>query len=211
MDVLRSKSSYSDEDSQNLGHLLDVFGSVVSLKEIAAAYCQAGRDVYTAGEILCNHQGGTSSISSVSVGEIEAEGSDGKLQGSTSCILPSAFKEEFSGTGSSDNLLGRSDADICSTAPKPRKNSVSLGTVSGIIGREYGRTRPSNKEPREVSKPLKLDSRVLAPSDIWGEEVQSDDMGTSAPVQKDVEEFLFTMLGDGFQLDKSVIHEVLGK
>lgn len=212
MEVLPSNSSYCDDDNKNLQQLLDAFGSVVSLEDIASAYCQAGRDVYTAGELLCNHQGSTSCISSsASKDEFEGAGSSDNLQGSTSCISFSASKDEFEGAGSSDNLLGSSDAERNSIAPKQRKYSVSMGTVSGVIGREYARTRPSNNEPREATKPLKLDSTVLAASDIWGEEVPSDGVGTSEPIKKDVEDFLFTMLGDGFQLDKNVIRDVLGK
>lgn len=60
METLPSSFSYGDEDRKNLQQLLEAFGSVVSLEDIASAYCKAGRDPSFAGDILCNLQASTS-------------------------------------------------------------------------------------------------------------------------------------------------------
>ncbi|XP_019183224.1 PREDICTED: putative nuclear RNA export factor SDE5 [Ipomoea nil] len=64
MEMLPSNFSYGDEDRKNLQQLLEAFGSVVSLEDIASAYCKAGRDPSIAGDIICNLQASTSTTSS---------------------------------------------------------------------------------------------------------------------------------------------------
>ncbi|KAL0443519.1 UNVERIFIED_CONTAM: hypothetical protein Slati_2074600 [Sesamum latifolium] len=59
-----SSFSYTDEDQKNLKELLEAFGSIVSLDDIASAYCEAGRNLCFAAEILCNNQGSISGTSS---------------------------------------------------------------------------------------------------------------------------------------------------
>ncbi|PIN22620.1 hypothetical protein CDL12_04658 [Handroanthus impetiginosus] len=47
---------YTDDDHENLKQLLDTFGSVVSLEDIASAYCETGRNLNSTAEMLCNQQ-----------------------------------------------------------------------------------------------------------------------------------------------------------
>lgn len=176
--------NYGDE--RDLEQLLDAFGSAVSLEDIASAYCQAGCDIYAAGELLCN------------------------LQGSTSSSCASASKEES--LASDDNLLDKSNfAETNGIASKPKKCSASMGTVSGLIGREYSRSRPSRNEAPKTNKPLKLSSEDVPISEIWDERVPADMSASVESMPMDTEEFIFKMLGDGFQLDLKIIQEVLGK
>ncbi|XP_057512220.1 putative nuclear RNA export factor SDE5 isoform X1 [Actinidia eriantha] len=191
-EAVTSSISYCDDDKRDLEKLLDAFGSVVSLEDIASAYCQAGRDIYTAGEILCNLQGSTSSSSSCT--------SKSELQGL------SVSKESSDG-----NLSDKSNyVETNPIASKQKKCSVSMGTVSGVIGREYAWSRPSRNESRAVNKPLKLNSEELPISEIWGEEVPTHMTAKVERMHRDMEEFLFKMLGDGFRLDRNIIQEVLG-
>lgn len=183
--------SLDEEEQKNLEQLFEAFGSAVSLKDIASAYCQAGRNVYTAAEILFDMQGSTSSNSTFT-------SKDGLEGASASSDL------------SSDSFLGKSREERNSTSTKPKKFSVSMGTVSGIIGREYARQRPSSNEPRGVTKPLKLNSSELPASEIWVEKMPPDIQARSETMHEDVEEFLFTMLGNGFGLNRNIIREVLG-
>lgn len=176
--------NYGDE--RDLEQLLDAFGSAVSLEDIASAYCQAGCDIYAAGELLCN------------------------LQGSTSSSCASASKEES--LASDDNLLDKSNfAETNGIASKPKKCSASMGTVSGLIGREYSRSRPSRNEAPKTNKPLKLSSEDVPISEIWDERVPADMSASVESMPMDTEEFIFKMLGDGFQLDLKIIQEVLGR
>lgn len=187
MELLPSSNSYGDDDNKNLELLLDAFSSVVSLEDIASAYCQAGRNVYAAGELLCKHNGSISTSS----------GSKEDHNGASSSKL------------STDSFLEKTYVEKNSTASKQRNRSVSMGTVSGVIGREYSWTKPSSYEQRTVKKPLKLNSSEIPPSEVWGEHTP-ESVTTNETVKKDVEEFLFKMLGDGFKLDMGVIREVLG-
>ncbi|CAK9138223.1 unnamed protein product [Ilex paraguariensis] len=191
MEVLPPSISYSDDDQRNLEQLLETFGSIVSLEDIASAYCQAGRNVDTAGELLCNLQRSTSSTSSFAPKD-EMEGA------STS--------SDFS----SKNMLVNPLAEGNSKLSKAKKCSASMGTVSGVIGRQYGRQKLLTDQSCKVTKPLKLNSVELTTSEIRGEKLSPDTMTVRETMTKDVEEFLFTMLGDGFSLGMDVIQEVLG-
>ncbi|KAA8523881.1 hypothetical protein F0562_010304 [Nyssa sinensis] len=189
MDALSSSNSYCGDDKRDLEQLLEAFGSMASLEDIASAYCQAGRNVYTASEILCNLQGSTSTCASMD----ELEGASVSLEQST------------------DNSFDKPDyAARNSISSKPKKCSVSMGTVSGVIGRDYARPRPLKNESCKVTKPLKLNSKELPMSNIWCEKDSPNTAARGETMHKDVEGFLFSMLGDGFQLDMNVIREVLG-
>ncbi|KAJ8531551.1 hypothetical protein K7X08_026985 [Anisodus acutangulus] len=54
-----NKFFFTDDDTKNLEHLLDVFGSVVSLNYIAATYGKAYQNPTIAGDILVEFQAGT--------------------------------------------------------------------------------------------------------------------------------------------------------
>ncbi|VVA38535.1 PREDICTED: putative nuclear RNA export [Prunus dulcis] len=95
-------------------------------------------------------------------------------------------------------------------ASKSKKNSGSVGPVSGMIGKEYIRPRSSTNESVEVKKPLKLELKEVPVSEIWSEEVESTMPAENSKMHADIEEFLFKMLGEGFKLDMDVIREVLG-
>ncbi|XAR56555.1 hypothetical protein NMG60_11037090 [Bertholletia excelsa] len=190
MDALTSIISSSGGD-RDLEHLLDAFGSLVSLKDIASAYCQSGQDVGAAAELLCNLYG--SSNSGASSGS-----SRDKLEGLG-----------VSSEWSDDNQLEKCGlSQTNSITSKQKKNVVSMGTISAVIGREYARSRPLINEPNEVTKPLKLNSEEFP--EIQGEKAQRNTTATVERMHNDIEEFLFKMLGDGFQLDKKIIQEVLG-
>ncbi|THG07135.1 hypothetical protein TEA_000697 [Camellia sinensis var. sinensis] len=192
MEAPTSSISDCDDDKRDLELLLDAFGSMVSLEDIASAYCQAGRNICDAGEILCN------------------------LQGSTSSASTYASKDESKGLSlsselSDDILLDESNfPERNSIASKQKKCSVSMGTVSSVIGKEYAQSRPSRSVSCRVNKALKLNSGELPISEICEEKVPPN-MTTIKSMHKDIEEFLFKMLGDGFQLDMKIIQEVLGR
>ncbi|XP_059658787.1 putative nuclear RNA export factor SDE5 [Cornus florida] len=186
---LPSSTSYYDDEKRDLEQLLEAFGSMVSLEDIASAYCQAGRNVYTAGEILCNMHESNSTFSSKN----ESKGL-------------SASSEE-----SSDNILDRPNfAERSSMESKPKKCSVSMGTVAVVIGKEYAMPKPMENESYELNKPLKLNSEDLPISEIWDEKIPPYIAARDETMHKDVEKFLFATLGDGFQLGMDVIREVLG-
>nr|KYP40976.1 hypothetical protein KK1_037665 [Cajanus cajan] len=88
--------------------------------------------------------------------------------------------------------------------------SASLGSVSGVVGRDYVQPKTWTKANREVSKPLKLDAREMPESVVWGENSSPTTAAAKGTVSDGVVDFLYKMLGDGFELDKNKIHVVLG-
>ncbi|XP_007212421.2 putative nuclear RNA export factor SDE5 [Prunus persica] len=194
MQAFSSPTSSDDDQKRDLEYLLEVFSSMCSLKDIASAYCQERQNVEMAAEILC------ASLVSPSDG---AGSSKVKFEGA------SATSSEGM---SSDKVLQNPIKGAGNTrASKSKKNSVSGGTVSGMIGKEYIRPRSSTNESIEVKKPLKLGLKEVPASEIWSEEVESTMPAENSKMHADIEEFLFKMLGEGFKLDMDVIREVLGK
>ncbi|ONI12796.1 hypothetical protein PRUPE_4G184000 [Prunus persica] len=193
MQAFSSPTSSDDDQKRDLEYLLEVFSSMCSLKDIASAYCQERQNVEMAAEILC------ASLVSPSDG---AGSSKVKFEGA------SATSSEGM---SSDKVLQNPIKGAGNTrASKSKKNSVSGGTVSGMIGKEYIRPRSSTNESIEVKKPLKLGLKEVPASEIWSEEVESTMPAENSKMHADIEEFLFKMLGEGFKLDMDVIREVLG-
>lgn len=149
---------------------------------MASAYCQAGRDLRKSCDILYSMLGSTSN------NDIHISTND----------LTSA---PVSSVGVSVGTVSRH---------KPRNSGVSVGSISGVIGNDYGKLRASINETRETTKPVKLMSNEFPASQIWDENPQPVNK-TTETMNKDVESFLLKMLGDGFQLDMEVIKEVVGE
>ncbi|KAL1299498.1 hypothetical protein AAHE18_18G114800 [Arachis hypogaea] len=142
---------YSDVEERDLSVLLESFGSLFSLEDIASAYCEAKRNVNMAAEILC------------------ASSNSDELKGTISEPTKVSSASEFP-----NSLHGKRN----SGAVKSKPHRVSLGTVSGVVG----------KDERDS---LKIEA-------------------AKGSMRDDVVNFLFQMLGDGFELDKDKIHDVLG-
>ncbi|KAL3851036.1 hypothetical protein ACJIZ3_012918 [Penstemon smallii] len=189
-EVLPSSTSYTDDDQNNLKQLLDTFGSMVSLEDIAAAYCRADRNICDTAEILCNKNGSTGeSFTSKSQEDVEStSGTSSRCQ--------------------SYNHLEDAD-DI--TELKQKRSSASMGTVAGLIGREYVTPRPQSNGSREMSKPVKLSSDEIPMNEIWDDKKELKSVSSNDSMENDMEEFLYKMLGNGFQLEKSVIQDVVGQ
>ncbi|KAK9060452.1 hypothetical protein SSX86_021156 [Deinandra increscens subsp. villosa] len=92
---------------------------------------------------------------------------------------------------------------------KSRTSGVSVGTVSGVIGADYGKFRTATKKTCETTKPVKLTSKEIPASQIWVEKPKPVKNAPTETMNKDIELFLLQMLGDGFQLDIRVIRDVL--
>jgi hypothetical protein len=106
-----------------------------------------------------------------------------------------------------DKLPEKNNIEENYNLAKTNNHTTSIGTVSSIIGRDYSKPKPlANEASKESTKPLKMMSSEIPASVMWG-----DDNGTGEEsMHKELEDFMFKMLGEGFQLDKNVIHNVLG-
>ncbi|XP_065862114.1 putative nuclear RNA export factor SDE5 isoform X2 [Euphorbia lathyris] len=184
---------------KGLEELLEVFGSEFSLEDIAFAYSQTRQDKNLAAEILCTMHG--SSSTTVTAGYTEALELPSKLESQISTSSEISF----------DNVLDEaSDGQEGTKELLSKRCSASMGNVSSIIGKEYANPRPSRNGSMETKKPLKLQCEYLPISENWEEKDSSSMAITTNYAQPDVEEFLFKMLGEGFQLDRHKIQEVLG-
>lgn len=202
MEVPPSTFMFTDDDSKNLERLLDVFGSVVSLDEIAAAYCQADWDPIIAGDILGGQQAS-------SFGATTSE-SEEKIEDSVA--LTSEFEEVGDSVISTSESVSEIDAERAGpSSSKKKKLSVSMGTVSSMIPREYVRNRPLITETSTRIKPQKLSGDDFFTPELRDEKAPLGSAAMSETLPSSVEEFLFKMLGSGFSLDRKVIGDVVGQ
>ena len=192
MEASGSNVPKCDDEEQVLKGLLDAFGPTFSLDDIATAYCKAGRNAGLAGEILCDMQGSTSSAATYA--------SNGEVKGEESPKSSCGHFSEKSGKATGRN----------SRASKPKTRPVCSGMVSSILGKDYIKSTPPVNGSYTVRKPLKLDSKVMPMSELWEVEAKSCSPKYDH-LHQEMEDFLFKMLGDGFQLDRDVIRQVLGR
>ncbi|KAL9257533.1 putative nuclear RNA export factor SDE5 [Drosera capensis] len=187
--VSSSCSSDLDDEERDLKSLLDAFGSSFSLKEIASVFCKAGCDPSLAGEMLYDMQNCNEAF------KIHASDGDSK------CEISSVSS---STTGSEGSCYINADAN--SKASKIKQQAVSMGSISSVLGKSYLRSSPSFTETTK-EKPSVLDvSEVMSAGS--SEECTSV---KDAIVEKNFENFLLEMIGSEFQLDRGVVHEVLGQ
>lgn len=189
MEVSVSCNAYDDE-TRALERLLDIFGSALSLREIASAFCKAGRNFEMAADILSesNECSSSASLSHMSNGKAQAVDLSEQLSENISKICEDAYCKPV----------------------KPKKHSAAVGTVSSVIGREYAKPKTLSAGLSQVDKPLKVNLSEFAVAEIQKDDVLLDSMTKKDPINSDVEVFLFKMLGEGFQLGMDVIHDVLG-
>ncbi|PON36773.1 silencing defective [Parasponia andersonii] len=184
-----SGSGFDDEE-RGLKGLLDAFGSAFTLDEIASAYCKADRNPDLAYEFLYQEQGSTSAST-----EAAANGEARRSEQAPESLSVNLSDQSFEGNGNSRPW-------------NPKNGPVSVGSVSSIIGKAYIRTARSTNASGKSNKPMKLDSKVLPVSELWGEEAKSNSERNDG-MHNEMEEFLFRMLGDGFKLERDVIRQVL--
>lgn len=192
MDPSSSHASKQDAELMALETLLEAFGSACSLEEIAYAYCEAKGDMSKAGDILFQLQEKNSNdVFHAGNGEMNISQSAELLHKDN--IESSAFTRK--------NTKGA----------KPRKLSASMGTVSSFLGKSYARPASALLESTAKSKPLKIEVKGSPEDEHDMETAESHFVPkTEVSTDTDIEDFLFTMLGDGFKLNMDMIREVLG-
>ncbi|XP_048446902.1 putative nuclear RNA export factor SDE5 [Pyrus x bretschneideri] len=186
MEASGSNGASSLADDMALRGLLEVFGAAFSLDQITSAYCKAGKNADDAAEALAT------------------SASNG---GETSGLPVNSFYKK---PPYQENGNGNRNGNGNPRASKPKYRPVSVGSVSSIIGKQYVKETapaPANGS-NEATKPLKLDSSVLPMSGIW---VENDESSSSRDerLHQGIEDFLFSMLGVGFKLERDQIRQVL--
>ncbi|XP_006647584.1 putative nuclear RNA export factor SDE5 [Oryza brachyantha] len=189
MDLPNSLTSSGDNETTALNALLDAFGSAFSLEDIATAYCRANGDLNRAGDLLTEL-------------ELPMAKSD-EVDSSVGTILPP------SGKASKENCT--EDSGQARLREKVQKSSASFGTVSSMLVK--GSTRatvslhraPGKEKPPMVELPEYMRDDFNVKTDKSESASQRDTLNN-----RDIEEFLFSMLGEGFKLSMDMIREVLG-
>lgn len=186
MEASASHMRENDED-QALKGLLNAFGSMFTLREIASAYRQASKNSELTGAILNG------------------------MQDRTSASVSDEVKCGESSVSSNDEISEKSvHAGGNSTATKKNRFPASTGTVSSVLGKDYFRSTPMTKGSSVTTKPLKLDLKEFPEVEIWEDEAKANS-AKAISMPKDTEDFLFKMLGDGFQIDRDAIQKVLDR
>ncbi|XVF18889.1 hypothetical protein REPUB_Repub11eG0062300 [Reevesia pubescens] len=194
---MKGNACAANPDEEALKELLDVFGSQFSLEDIASAFYKAKGNVDIAGDILCARNDGRTLSDRADMFENKsANASTTSVEVSSGWESESAVSSEYTSSKPNTGTI------------KSKKCSVSMGSISGVIGKNYVKPSPSRKDSPKTTKTVKVDSKELPVSLIWGEEDSSSRI-TRNGTHGDLEEFLFEMLGDGFQLDKSSMDKLL--
>ncbi|KAJ6707054.1 NUCLEAR RNA EXPORT FACTOR SDE5-RELATED [Salix viminalis] len=189
MEVSASNTLKCDDEEKALKGLLEAFGSKFSLEQIASAYCKAGRNADISVQILLDMEGNSSTFSSHS--------SNGE-----------AMDNQKPSDSSNGYILKKCDSNEKVKTVKKKWHSVSGGTVSSVLGKSYITSMPAANGSCGATKPLKLDAQEFPMSELWGEEPKQT-QSKHDRMHKDMEIFLFNMLGHGFQLERDVIQQVL--
>ncbi|KAG8071587.1 hypothetical protein GUJ93_ZPchr0006g46143 [Zizania palustris] len=190
MDLPNSQTSSNDDETRALNALLDAFSCAFSLEDIATAYCKANGDVNRAGDLLTGLE--------LSMGKSNA------VDPSVGTILPhidKAVEETFT----------KNSGQARSREKLQQKCSASFGTVSCML--EKGSTRATASVNRITGK--EKHPMVELPEYMRDDFNVKNEKSDSAPKKetlnnRDIEEFLFSMLGEGFKLSMEMIREVLG-
>ncbi|KAA3455640.1 Gag-Pol polyprotein [Gossypium australe] len=216
-----SLNGLQNDEEEALNSLLDAFGSLFSLNDIASAYCEAGRDLDLAGLILCEMQG---IPPLVATDQSNNEVKNNETSGS-SYVKSSQNNSQASEVFTADECSGKRKKDepmesSCNSfqlscqengglrSPKQKARPVSGGTVSSMLGKGYMKSVPLANGSYPGTKPMKVDSKEMPMSLFWGEELKPSSQNEDR-MHKDMEDFLFKMLGEGFRLERDMIREVL--
>ncbi|TYI64430.1 hypothetical protein E1A91_D09G088100v1 [Gossypium mustelinum] len=217
-------------EEEALNSLLDAFGSLFSLNDIASAYCEAGRNPDLAGLILCEMQGIPPLVatdqSNKEVKNNETSGSSYVKSSQNNSQASEVFTVDQPVSAATDECSGKRKKDEpmessrCNSfqrscqengglsSPKQKARPVSGGTVSSMLGKGYMKSVPLANGSYPGTKPMKVDSKEMPMSLFWGEELEPSSQNEDR-MHKVMEDFLFKMLGEGFRLERDMIREVL--
>ncbi|KAL5729870.1 hypothetical protein ACHQM5_002762 [Ranunculus cassubicifolius] len=121
METATSRNPMLDDETIALENLLDIFGAAISPREIASAFCKSGRNFDVVVEMLLESNECSSSVVS----------SINQFNGGLKAV---DLSEQLS------ENISKACEDRSSKVVRPRKHSSSLGTVSGVIGKEYSKS-----------------------------------------------------------------------
>ncbi|KAF3322368.1 hypothetical protein FCM35_KLT13509 [Carex littledalei] len=199
------------DDERSLEALFEAFGSFCSLEEIASAYCRSKGDLLAAGDILCKVQDSKSLGSANEQREKISQGLANEQNGHKSQD-PADEQGLKIGISEQETKTCEISTGMHIKMSKSKKATASVGTVSSILGNSYNRPSYSVKEKFEKAKPIKIEvpKSVIDALDVGSSSSGFQGSKKESLSNREIEQFLFSMLGDGFKLSMDVIREVLG-
>ncbi|XP_057513696.1 putative nuclear RNA export factor SDE5 isoform X4 [Actinidia eriantha] len=199
MEVSSLRTLDEEEEKKSLEGLLNAFGSVFSLQEIASAYCKAKRDVDLAGVMLCDLRHNTSNSF------VQVSNSSCEISSASPCISISEISSHTEGNSKTSEPRNHPISGGCCGYDMPKstdtcQKSESLSHVEGpeefpktTIADDTGK-RPENSgqmvvEPlRDITVDCKT-RNINAHNDIEG----NDKEDSYQALRKAVREYRATM------------------
>ncbi|XP_057513692.1 putative nuclear RNA export factor SDE5 isoform X1 [Actinidia eriantha] len=126
MEVSSLRTLDEEEEKKSLEGLLNAFGSVFSLQEIASAYCKAKRDVDLAGVMLCDLRHNTSNSF------VQVSNSSCEISSASPCISISEISSHTEGNSKTSEPRNHPISGGCCgyDMPKSITTLLDLSTVS---------------------------------------------------------------------------------
>ncbi|GAY34484.1 hypothetical protein CUMW_011710 [Citrus unshiu] len=115
---------------------------------------------------------------------------------------------DLAGESLCDKQANTSTSSIHASTGEARGKESSKSSNSNISEKSFYANGKSKPPKTKWHPPLKLDPKEFPMSALWGEETKPK-QSKGDHLQKEMEDFLFKMLGEGFQLSRDVIREVL--
>ncbi|XP_021754920.1 putative nuclear RNA export factor SDE5 [Chenopodium quinoa] len=202
MEAASSCNSSIRDCNRDMELLLEAFGSSISLETLASAYSQANSNVDLAGVILYELQGTTAATRE------SKDGIDATSLSSLDLCAEGASKYLCIDEG---NSKGRANNYVSENSGEERlKSLMSTNESTKFQSSEV----PSNECIKIRSSEVHSNESIrMRSSEVLSNESFSasfNNTGKDDSLHADMEDFLFKMLGDGFQLDMQMIHQVLG-
>ncbi|KAK9124495.1 hypothetical protein Sjap_014097 [Stephania japonica] len=171
-----------DEQSMAMACLTEAFSSI-SMERVAQAYEDAGGDSNRAAEVL------GSLLESLSYTDPSSSSSSGWSS--------SERGFDFSGASStSSERLSEEDVMQLHVRGKERKSVASMGTVAGVIGKDYMKTT-NKRSDQSVTKSCNSPA-------LKGVREAPDH-------NEEVEQFIWSLFGEDCELSMEVVRDVLGQ
>ncbi|MBA0675496.1 hypothetical protein Goari_017038 [Gossypium aridum] len=173
-----------------------------SLNDIAYAYCEVDRNSYLASLILCEMRGIPHLVST--------NQSNSKVKNdetSRSSYVKSSKKY------SQACDVFTVDQPVSAAIDESSANGKKYEPMESSCCNSFQRSCQTNEDlrsPKQKARLVSRDSKEMLISLSWGEEFKSSSRNEDH-MYKDIEDFLFKMLGEEFRLERDAIQEVLSK
>ncbi|KAL2932171.1 putative nuclear RNA export factor SDE5 [Bienertia sinuspersici] len=209
-----------DDENKALKSLLDTFGSVFSLKEIACAFCKAKRDANLAAEILRGKRTRKRSADATNRSK-RLVNSEAASKATVRNVTASKMKRNPASVCNISGVrhIAGSNKNLNDTKLKKFETSPVASDASACKKNCVWRIAGSNGAPNEANPlkvkangfpvPVTLSDKSLLSRNANSGSSKRPSSASNVSSNDDIENFLYGMLGHGFQLERSTIRKSL--